>query len=220
MRKVISIFLALVMAFSFVACSSSKVSSNEKNTQKDNGTVNPTPDSGEKTQAEIKEPELVWWTIKTNTGIPTFVAELKNNNSVAVDFEFDVNYYLNGENICKRESLYGNAIAPGKSIMIIDTWDIPDSSDKIEIKYQYLSESMYDPVPVSILSEEKGEGYLDVNYSVSGEFSQLDTYVAFFSGETLVSIGQYSFFSGDELKYSYEVLNNYDSYKIYTNAYK
>lgn len=220
MKKIILIFLALVMALSFAACSSSKVAPNEKNTQKDNGNVNSIPDSGENTQMEIKEPELVWWTIKTDTGIPTFVAELKNNNSVAVDFEFDVDYYLNGENICKKESLYGNTIAAGESIMIIDTWDIPDSADKIEIKYQYLSESIYDSVPVSILSEEKRNGYLDVAYSVSGEFSQLDTYVAFFSGETLVSIGQYSFFPGNELKYSYEVLNNYDSYKIYTNAYK
>lgn len=64
MKKIILIFLALVMALSFAACSSSKVAPNEKNTQKDNGTVNSIPDSGENTQMEIKEPELVWWTIK------------------------------------------------------------------------------------------------------------------------------------------------------------
>lgn len=169
--------------------------------------------------AVLKEPTLGWWSIKTNTGIPTFVCELTNDNGSTVDFELTATYYLKGEVVGASEGLYATGVGPGQRVMIFDTWEIPEAADRVELKYSYILGSYYDSVPSKVVGEDAHDGVLDLAFAVDGDFTQLDTAVAFFSGETLVAIWQQSFFPGDELTCSCEALEAFDSYTVYSNAY-
>lgn len=170
---------------------------------------------------EIKGLEFEWWTIKTNTGIPTFIAEVKNINKKPASFNFNVDYYLNGEKTQTSQDLNVVTIAPENTILIWDTWKIPEYADDIIINYSYLGESTYYvPVTSSVTNEKKENGTLNLSYSVAENFEELDADVAYFLNGKLVAFDQHTFFSGEKLELSSEPLEHYDSYKLYTNAYK
>lgn len=170
--------------------------------------------------AEIQAASIEWWTIKTNTGIPTLVAELKNNNAVPIDINFDVDYYKDGEIIKTRDDLYAISIPTGEGILIYDTWEIPESADKIRINYTYLAESTRTSVPVIITSEKQTQDTINLEYKINDSFEEFDAYIAYFLNDKLVAFDEKSFFQGEELTWSSTPLEKFDTYRLYTKAYK
>lgn len=167
----------------------------------------------------LSDPEIVWWHVVTETGIPTFVAEFKNNNSVAVDFTFCVDYFKGSEPLTTSQDNYATGVAPGESIMIWDTWSIPSDADNIDVTYTYLEKSMYQPVPVKLVKEEPFDGGVHVAYSADGNFDACDIGAVFFYGDHAVAIQAASFFGGEDLVADLGSLEPFDSYVLYTNCY-
>lgn len=167
-----------------------------------------------------EEPDIVIWQINTNTGIPTLVAELENPNPYPVDIDFNVEYYLGGELIKTSQDMYYNALAAGGTGAVWDTWEIPEYADDISITYTSLKESIYTPASMEVVKEEANQDSTTFGFKIEEGFENADMTVFFFSGDKIVELAAYTFFpTDDSFEYTSTVLEHYDSYKIFTNAY-
>lgn len=214
MKKILSVLLVLLMVFAFAACGGGDTAGGDdlQPLDGDGGVI--------AASGELEDLQLEWYAIKTNTGIPTFVAELVNPNPVAVDVTFDVNYFKGGENVKLRDGLFVNCLDAGERVMVWDTWEIPADADDVSLDFTYLEPSSYEVVPARATDVQERANGLDLKLKTDGDFADMELEIAYFNDGVLTSIDAYSFFPGDELTYSSEVLEPFNSYKIYVNAYK
>lgn len=227
MKKLLAVLLCLAMIFSLAACGTSgsgsdKPGGSESSQSGDSGnSSSQSRDAGSsgQEQAELKEPELAWWYIKTNTGIPTLIMEIKNGNDVDIDLELDVEYIKGGEVIHKDEDLYCNCIPAGQSMALFNTWEVPEAADSIRLNCTYLEESVYKPVELKIADAVNADGYLDLGIEAEAGYYDGSVTVVFFSGDIPVSLGVYAMMGEGSENWTCEVLEHYDSYRIYPNAY-
>lgn len=216
MKRYLSVTLCLCLVLSFLtACGGTVQPAGGTETEWSESTAQ--TGDGEKTLS-LKEPVMNWWYIKTNTGIPTLLAEFKNENEIGVDAMATLRFYKGDEEIKVCEDWPISPIGSGEKRIMFGT-DVPESADRLELEYVYLAESSYNTYEAKAVSDSARDGYVDVTYECDGEWEEGMTVLIFYSGDTIVAYGAHCFFTGDELCASYQVIENYDRYDIYTNFY-
>lgn len=85
---------------------------------------------------ELSAPSLEWWDLYNPNGFDTLTAVIYNNNSVAVDFTYDVVYYKNGVEVKRGEGYYNHTIPAGTRDAIWANYDIPKSNEVDEIRLE------------------------------------------------------------------------------------
>lgn len=186
----------------------------------DEPTSDPIADADGVSDTAFEDLYFEWTDIKTNTGIPTFIGELKNPNSYPVDVTFDLTFYR-GDEVYTEEDFYANCIAGGESVLVWGTPDIPlDAENRVDYEFTYVGESMYDPVPIRVTTNQLVvEGGPHIYVDIDEEFVIAEVGIVYYSGDELVALGTRVFFPGENGEYDDEVLEHYDSAEIYAQAY-
>ena len=184
--------------------------------------VDPTVDpSGDDPLTEVRAPQVVSKVVVNPNGFNTLFVQLHNPNNAAIDFTFDVEFIKNGQVVGNANGLYYNALPKNEDCMTWSNWGIPANPDEIRIVNLNFNRSVYQVVKMDLVKEvESSAGYLTLGFRTPDAFNvEADVEVVFYKNNQIVSHSLWSFFPGDVLEYTFEILDDYDSYKVFARAY-
>lgn len=221
MKKITAILIAILLVLSAAACGETKADPKKEDQGQSQTQGNETAGDEGKTdiKAEIKDPVLNWWrTDDYGTGIRSVTLEFTNPNTVPVDVDFNIRFFSGGEQVGYAESYYINCFGAGTETICWGNWEIPQA-DRIEIEWNCVAESVYEPKEVKIVKEEDRGNGVYVAFEPAEDYSVLETYTVFTKGGTPVLVWLFSAYPGLETDVFMEPLCDYDGYRIYVSAY-
>ncbi len=174
---------------------------------------------------ELKELEFKYWDVDNNNGIPYFFAHVYNPNDVTVDFGVYIDYSA-GSDKSVSEEMYElmSTVGPKETIVLADLSGRPfPDTDSIEVRYDYLIQSMYTPVDTDFTVTENTEDEYGHHIEVSiaeEDFYYCDVYVLYYQSGDVSGFDFVTFYPGDDYSYDTSCVFNYDDYEVFVSAYK
>ena len=174
---------------------------------------------------ELKELEFKYWDVDNNNGIPYFFAHVYNPNDVTVDFGVYIDYSA-GSNKSVSEEMYElmSTVGPKETIVLADLSGRPfPDTDSIEVRYDYLIQSMYTLVDTDFTVTENTEDEYGHHIEVTiaeEDFYYCDVYVLYYQSGDVSGFDFVTFYPGDDYSYDTSCVFNYDDYEVFVSAYK
>lgn len=169
---------------------------------------------------ELKTPEVVSKVVINPNGFNTLFVQLHNPNGIAIDLNFDVEFYKDGQMIGSAEDLYYISLPKNDDCMIWSNWEIPADPDEIKITNWEFDVAYYQPVEMAITKEEVGPDYVDLGFRTEKDFQfEAGVNLVYYKNNEIIGLCSKCFLPGDNLEYAFEIFDGYDSYKIFARAY-
>ena len=182
--------------------------------------VNPGGNDQPEEVEELKAPEIVSKVVINPNGFNTLFVQLHNPNGIAIDLNFDVEFYKNGQMIGSANGMYFDALPKYDDCMLWANWEIPANPDEIRITNLEYVAAFYQPVEMELIKEVEEPGYVTLGFRTNKDFQfAADVEVVYYRNNRIISHCAWYFLPGDNLEYRFEALDEYDSYKIFARAY-
>lgn len=171
---------------------------------------------------ELKELEFKYWDVDNNNGIPYFFAKVYNPNDVTIDFGVYIDYSAGSDkSVAEELDHIMGTVGPKETIEVADLSGraYPDT-DSIDIRYDFLVESIYAPVDTDFTVTENDYGHhIDVSIA-EDDFFYCDVDVLYYLDGDVSGFDFMTFYPGDDYSYDTSCEFNYDDYEVFVSAYK
>lgn len=175
--------------------------------------------------AELKELEFKYWDVDNNNGIPYFFAKVYNPNDVTVDFGAYTDYSAGSDkSVAEENDIFFGTIGPRETIVVSDLSGraFPDT-DSIDIRYDFISQSLYAPVDTDFTVSENTEDeyghHIDVTIAEE-DFFYCDVIVLYYLDGNVSGFDFVEFYPGDDYSYDTGCVFDYDDFEVFVSAYK
>ncbi|MCQ2091549.1 MAG: membrane lipoprotein lipid attachment site-containing protein [Fibrobacter sp.] len=144
------IFLLTTFVLFLAGCGSDSSSTSDSSDNNKNGSFDK-PENNDASEA-LKDPILEWCQLYNPNGFNTITCIVTNPNKVDIDITYDMVFYKDGKEVHRDEEWANFNIAPNRSDVIWDNFDIPDSTEVDEVKMEniFTGKSYYPSVKAEI----------------------------------------------------------------------
>lgn len=174
---------------------------------------------------ELKEPEIKYWDVDNNNGIPYLFAKVYNPNDVTIDLGAYIDYYAGSDKRVADENNYLLAtVGPKETIAVADlSGDAFPDTDAIDVRYDFIVQSMYTLIDSDFtVNEQTEDGYghhIDVTISEE-DFYYCDVVVLYYLDGEVSGFDFATFYPGDDYSFDTSCVFDYDDYEVFVAAYK
>lgn len=177
---------------------------------------------GSTENAELIELEFKYWDVDNNNGIPYFFAKVYNPNDVTVDFGVYIDYSAGSDkSVAEERDELMITVGPKETIVVADLSGraFPDT-DSIDIRYDFLIESMYASVDTDFTVTENDYGH-HIDVSIAEEdFFYCYVFVLYYLDGDVSGFDFTTFYPGDDYSYDPSCGFDYDDYDVFVSAFK
>ncbi len=177
---------------------------------------------GSTENAELIELEFKYWDVDNNNGIPYFFAKVYNPNDVTVDFGVYIDYSAGSDkSVAEEIDELMSTVGPKETIVVADLSGraFPDT-DSIDIRYDFLIESMYASVDTDFTVTENDYGH-HIDVSIAEEdFYYCDVFVLYYLDGDVSGFDFTTFYPGDDYSYDTDCVFSYDDFEVFVSTYK
>ena len=166
----------------------------------------------------VTPPVVKWYKIVNYNGFDTFIMEIENVCTSALDGDFKASFYDAGNKlICEVPGLYYIALAPGKKWIIWYNSAPIGNAVRAEIQNTTNAESYYTPVVPTKTKEQPLEDGVTLGFSSPGA-QETGVMVVFYENNNIVGLDSHSFFTVSD-EHHYQCGNHFTHYETYAYAY-